>query len=57
MVKGTLKGDSAMAQAIKELIDGEASSPGAETQESAPTGERGQHTLARMRALQDEEGF
>ncbi len=60
MVAGTMKGDSAMAQAMKELMTGEAvtedlgdSSPAA----SPSSEERGAHTLARMRSQQDEGGF
>lgn len=57
MVKGTMKGDSAMKQAIEELITG-TTSPEAETPDpSASTGERGEKTLARLRAMQDEGGF
>ncbi len=59
MVAGTLKGDSAMSQAMKELMSGEAgtedlgdSSPAASSPE-----ERGAHTLARMKIQQDEGGF
>lgn len=46
MVKGTLKGNSAMARAIKELISGEAA-----PEVSSPTdGERGAKTVAALRA-------
>ncbi|MEE9198067.1 MAG: hypothetical protein V3U45_07965 [bacterium] len=56
MVAGTLKGDSAMAQAMKELISGEAAPPSPEDLPTASS-DRGVHTLARMRGQQDEGGF
>ncbi len=58
MVAGTLKGDSAMAQAMKELITGEAVEDLGDTSpQAASSEERGSHTLARMRIQQDEGGF
>ena len=57
MRDGVLKGDSAIAKAWQELITGEAASPSLEDTTSASPGDRGERTLARMRALQDEGGF
>ena len=50
MVKGTLKGNSAMSQAIKELITGEASAEPTTSSPEASPGERGSHTVASFRA-------
>lgn len=56
MRDGILKGDSAMAVAWKELLGGEPLEQAAEAA-VASAGERGEKTLARMRAMQDEGGF
>ena len=52
MRDGVLKGDSAIAQAWKELITGEAATPSAADTSSpaASPGERGAHTLASLKA-------
>ena len=54
MRDGTLKGDSAIARAWKELITGEAA-PEDSTPSAASSEERGAHTLARLKA--QEEGW
>ena len=59
MVKGTLKGDSAMAQAINELITGEAvpeaetASPAASPAAPDDEGARGAKTVALHKRLQE----
>ena len=55
MVAGTMKGDSAMKEAIKELITGEAVpiEASAASSPAASPGERGTHTLASLKAQQE----
>ena len=57
MRDGILKGDSAMAQAWKELLGGSAggSASAATTGSSLPasTGERGEKTIARFKAAEE----
>ena len=56
MVKGTLKGNSAMAQAIKEMISGEVAldtTGGAVSAPPASSGVRGDATIARFKAQED----
>ena len=55
MVAGTLKGNSAMSKAIQELITGEAAPPEAHTSpiSAASSGERGAHTIAKFKAIED----
>ncbi len=51
MRDGLLKGDSVMAQAWKELLDGRV---GTDTPDEQPdSGERGAHTLASMKSRQE----
>ena len=49
MVRGTLKGNSAMAVAIKELISGEAAAETTSSPAASPD-DRGAHTLATIKA-------
>ncbi len=57
MRDGTLKGDSAISRAWKELITGEVvrdtSSPPAMGSKTTSPGERGTHTLAALKARQE----
>ncbi len=55
MRDGLLKGDSVMAQAWKELLDGSTGTDSPD--EDVSSEERGLRTLKRLRGMQDEGAF